>query len=136
MHRKVLTPRRDHYTQKARIGGVRTLYLSLDHERQPNELFLRVKQRGLDAEVVALYDWSSRLISLALQYGVPLEKIAGLSLGVKVAPAGPVQGDARIKNCQSVVDYVGRHLFVHCLKRDDLAHVPIALDMDERKEAL
>ena len=126
--RKRLPDRRDHFTHKVKIGGLRTLYISLDNERAPKEVWLRVKQRGMDAEKVALYDWGAQLISLGLQYGVPLEKIAALSLGVRVAPAGPVTHDDRIKNCSSVIDYIGRNLFVYCLGREDLAHV--------KKEAL
>lgn len=125
--RKQLSPRRGHLTHKVKIGGqrnpkVRTLYMSLDHQTEPSEVWLRVKQKNLDAEVIALYDWGARLASLALQYGAPLEKIAGLSFGVRVEPCGPVEHDERIKNCQSVIDYVGRNLYVHCLGRDDLAH--------------
>lgn len=125
MSRRELPPKRGHVTQKVSIGGVRTLYLSTDADApgQPLEIFLRVKGKA-NAEVVTLYDVIARLISLALQEGVSIETIGELLHESKCAPAGPVRGDERIKNCHSTTDYIGRHLLVYFAGRDDLAHAP------------
>jgi ribonucleoside-diphosphate reductase alpha chain len=87
-------------------------------------LFLRVKQHNISSEVVGLYDTIARLVSLALQYNVPVEAIGKKLLRTRMLPAGPVVGDARIKSCESTLDYVGRKLLVDCCGRDDLAQVP------------
>lgn len=122
MNRKQLAPRRDHITQKVRIGNIRTSYLSVN-STEPEELFVRVKQRNIEAEVVALYDTLAQVSSLALQYGTPLEKIGETLLGVKTEPAGPVVGDSKIKFCNGTLDWAGRHILVHYCNRTDLAHV-------------
>lgn len=133
MSRQELPSKRGHVTQKAKIGGVRTLYLSTDAAPpgQPLEIFLRVKGKA-SAEVVTLYDVIARLISLALQEGVPVASIGELLHESKCAPAGPVQEDDRIKNCHGTIDYIGRYLLVYFAGRDDLAHVPV--DAYEERE--
>jgi len=120
----VLSDRRGHITQKVRIGGVRTVYLSVDEEAVPHEVFLRIKGEGATAELVCLYDVVARLMSMALQAGIPLAEIAARLQGTRCAPAGPVAGDDRIKMCDGVMDYVGRHLLVWYGGREDLAHCP------------
>lgn len=122
--RRELPNRRNHRTQKVRIAGQRTAYISVQDDPNPAELFIRV--RGLDctSEVVGLYDIVGRLASLALQYGAPLEKVGAMLLGSKFEPAGPVTLHPRIKNCTSLPDLIGRHLLVEFCERTDLAHVP------------
>lgn len=122
--RRKLPARRGLITQKVRIAGKRTLYISVHDHREPAELFLRV--RGMDClpETIALYDVVARLASLALQHGASVESVAGMLLGTKYEPAGPVCGHGRIKNCTSLTNLIGRHLLVEVCHRDDLAHVP------------
>jgi ribonucleoside-diphosphate reductase alpha chain len=63
------------------------------------------------------------LVSIALQYGVPLETLVEQFVFTRFEPQGPVQGHDRVKFATSVIDYVFRALGVEYLKRDDLAHV-------------
>ncbi|HXL39607.1 MAG TPA: hypothetical protein VN928_03590, partial [Myxococcales bacterium] len=63
------------------------------------------------------------LVSIALQYGVPLEVLVEQFVFTRFEPQGPVQGHDRVKFATSVIDYVFRALGVEYLKRDDLAHV-------------
>src|SRR6267143_3609883 len=67
--RLTLPNRRNHITQKVRIGGQRTLYISVHDDAQPAEVFLRVKGADCSSELIGLYDVIARLMSLALQYG-------------------------------------------------------------------
>lgn len=122
MPRKTLPSRRNHITQRVRIGGKRTLYLSVDNETEPSEIFIRIRGET-GSEKVACYDVIARLISLAIQEGVLLASIAERLLATKMEPAGPVQGDDRIKMCDGTLDYIGRHLLVMYCGREDLAHV-------------
>lgn len=126
-----LPPRRKLVRQKARILSCRgpqvverVLYLDVHDAEAPKELFLRVKGAGANEEIIALYDITARLASLALQYGAPLEQVGTSLLGSKFAPGGPVRGDARIKTCTSPTDYIGRHVLLYFCGREDLAHVP------------
>ena len=120
--RRELSSRREQVTQKVRIGGKRTLYVSVHADEHPGELFLRVKGDGCTSEVVSLYDSLARLASLALQYGTPLEKIADMLHQTKFEPCGPVEGHSRIKFCSSVPDFIGRHLLVEYCGQEELAH--------------
>lgn len=122
MPRKKLPARRNHITQRVRIGGKRTLYLSVDDEKEPSEIFLRIRGETGE-EKTCCYDVIARLMSLALQEGVSIEAIANRLHGTKTEPAGPVDGDDRIKYCNGSLDFVGRWLLINCCGRDDLAHV-------------
>ena len=83
-HRLVLPYRRHHITQKVNIVGQRTLYLSVHDDEHPAEIFLRLKGSDCSSELIGLYDVIARLMSLALQYGAPLEKVGDLLAGVKL----------------------------------------------------
>lgn len=122
MPRKTLPSRRNHITQRVKIGGKRTLYLSVDNDTAPSEIFIRIRgETGV--EKVTCYDVIARLISLALQEGIALEAIAERLHGTRMEPYGSVEGDARIKMCDGSLDYIGRHLLVYYAGREDLAHV-------------
>ncbi len=121
--RRELPSRREQVTQKVRIGGKRTLYVSVHADEHPSELFLRVKGHDCTSETIALYDILARLASLALQYGAPLEKVAEMLHQTKFEPCGPVLDHSRIKFCTSIPDFIGRHLLVEFCGREELAHV-------------
>jgi hypothetical protein len=87
--RLVLPNRRNHTTQKVRIAGQRTLYISVHDNEHPAEIFLRLKGPDCSSELIGLYDVIARLMSIALQYGAPLEKVGDLLTEVKFAPCGP-----------------------------------------------
>lgn len=122
MARKKLPDRRGHITQRVRIGGKRTLYLSVDDEQSPNEIFLRIRGDA-GSEKVVCYDVIARIISLAIQEGIPLAAIAERLLATRMQPAGPVEGDQYVKFCDGTLDYVGRHLLINYCGRQDLSHI-------------
>jgi ribonucleoside-diphosphate reductase alpha chain len=62
-------------------------------------------------------------VSLALQYGVPLEEFIDAFTFTRFEPAGMVQGNDSIKNATSILDYIFRELAVSYADRSDLAHV-------------
>ena len=79
--RHSLPPRRNHITQKIKIAGQRTLYLSVHDDEHPAEIFLRMKGADCSSELIGLYDVIARLMSIALQYGfLPLRSSAISSL--------------------------------------------------------
>lgn len=125
--RKRPPERRKVVRQKIKIKaekGERTVYLDVHDAEEPLEFWLRVKGCDLDAEKEALYNCLARAYALALQYGAPLEEVGKQLMGVKGEPAGPVVGDDRIKNCLSVMDFLGRHILIWWCGQDDLAHAP------------
>ena len=120
--RLALPNRRNHITQKVRIAGQRTLYLSVHDDTLPAEIFLRVKGPDCSAELIGLYDVIARLMSIALQYGAPLEKVGDLLTGAQFAPCGPVSGNDHIKHCSSLPDLIGRYLLVEYCGRQEMGH--------------
>ena len=62
-------------------------------------------------------------ISIALQYGVPLEEYVDAFTFTRFDPSGVVEGNDAIKMSTSVLDYVFRELAISYLGRTDLAHV-------------
>lgn len=73
--RRSLPPRHNHIAQKVRFANQRTFYIAVHHDTGPAEIFLRVKGPDWSAELIGLYDVVPRLMSLALQYGAPLEQV-------------------------------------------------------------
>ena len=134
MARKILKNRRSCITTKVTIGTARTLYLSVDDVTDPNEVFLRIKGEA-GSEKVSCFDVIARLISMALQEGIPMAIIASLLHGTRSIPAGIVTGDDRIKFCDGSLDFIGKHLLIHYGGREDLAHMkkgqPLPYKLDE-----
>ncbi len=112
---RLTLPNREKYTtQKVRIA---------DHDdARPAEIFLRLKGPDCSSGLIGLYDVIARLMSLALQYGAPLEKLGNLLAGAKFAPCGHVAEHDRITHCTSLPDLIGWHLLVEYCGREDLAH--------------
>jgi len=108
--RQTLPSRRRSVTQKIVVGRRRTIYLSTQDADQPLELFVRVRGKDCRDETVALYDCLARMISLALQYGCPVETVGTMLAGVQCAPAGIVTGHPTLHFCRSVPDAIGQHL--------------------------
>lgn len=121
--RRALPARRLHITQKVKIAGQRTLYISVHEDQKPAEIFLRLKGSDCSSELIGLYDVIARLMSLALQYGAPLEKVGDLLAAAKFAPCGPVSGHGRLKHCSSLPDLIGRHLLVEYCGRQEMGHI-------------
>lgn len=74
-NRLALSARRNHITQKVKIARQRTLYISVHNDAQPAEVFLRVKSPDCSSKLIDLYNVVARLMSIALQYGAPLERL-------------------------------------------------------------
>ncbi len=129
--RLALPNRRNHITQKVRIAGQRTLYLSVHDDEHPAEIFLRLKGPDCSSELIGLYDVVARLMSLALQSNAPLGKVGDLLTGAQFAPCGPVSGHDRIKQCLSLPDLIGRHVLVEYCGRHELGHVPLSTNAKE-----
>ena len=101
MPRRILPHRRETVTQKVRISMQRTLYVSVHQDQEPAEIFCRVKGVGCTTEVIGLYDILARLVSLALQYGAPLEKLAEMLHQTKFEPCGRVRRG--ISSCRGAI---------------------------------
>ena len=96
------------------------------------EIFIDMHKEG--AALRSVMNCFSMLVSIALQYGVPLEVLVEQFVFTRFEPQGPVQGHDRVKFATSVIDYVFRALGVEYLHRDDLAHVTPEAAADDSSE--
>ncbi len=120
--RHKLPDRRKGYTQKALVGGHKVYLRTGEYEDGTiGEIFIDMHKEG--AAFRSLMNNFAIAISLGLQYGVPLEEYVEAFTFTRFEPAGMVQGNDRIKNATSILDYVFRELAVSYLGRADLGHV-------------
>jgi ribonucleoside-diphosphate reductase alpha chain len=110
------------FTQKVHIGDFQ-LFLTANPfpDGRLGEFYMEFAGQG--SVMRAMGNLVSILGSLALQYGMPAEKLVEAFRGLKFEPSGVIEGDDKIRLVSSVADYVGRKLGSHFLGRDDLLDV-------------
>src|SRR5438270_8203926 len=122
MTRRKLPAKRYGITQEAKVGGNKVFLRTGEYgDGTLGEIFIDMHKEG--AALRSVMNCFAMLVSIALQYGVPLEVLVEQFVFTRFEPQGPVQGHDRVKFATSVIDYVFRALGVEYLKRDDLAHV-------------
>ncbi len=107
--RRELPQRRNGFTQKVAIAG-QTLYLRTgEYESgEVGEVFVDMPQ--MSEEYRALMQQYARLVSLALQYDVPLATLARAFCDMPFAPSGEVVGSPAVSHASSVLDYIFKEL--------------------------
>jgi ribonucleoside-diphosphate reductase alpha chain len=117
-----LPQRRKGYTQKAVVGGHKVYLRTGEYdEGSLGEIFIDMHKEG--AAFRSLMNNFAIAISIALQYGVPLEEFVDAFTFTRFEPSGPVEGNDSVKVSTSVLDYIFRELAISYLGRTDLAHV-------------
>jgi ribonucleoside-diphosphate reductase alpha chain len=96
------------------------------------EVFLKVAKQG--STLAGLMDAFSIAISVALQYGVPLEKFVEKFINMRFEPAG-MTNDPDIRFAQSPIDYIFRRLALDYLPFDTRASYGI-YTTEERARAI
>ena len=120
--RRRLPSKRHGLTQEAKVGGNKIFLRTGEYlDGTLGEIFVDMHKEG--AALRSVMNCFAMLVSIALQYGVPLEVLVEQFVFTRFEPQGPVQGHDRVKFATSIVDYVFRALGVEYLNRDDLAHV-------------
>jgi ribonucleoside-diphosphate reductase alpha chain len=115
--------RRKGYIQKVTIGNHK-IYLHTGEydDGKVGEIFIDMNKEG--ELVKALMNNFAIAISLGLQYGVPLDEFVDAFIETKFEPSGEINGNDRILNASSILDYIFRELAISYLGREDLAHTP------------
>jgi ribonucleoside-diphosphate reductase alpha chain len=120
--RRRLPDRRKGYIQKASVGGHKVyLHTGEFDDGEIGEIFIDMHKEG--AAFRSLMNNFAIAISIALQYGVPLEEYVDAFVGTRFEPCGDVEGNDSIARATSILDYLFRELAVSYLGRDDLAEV-------------
>ena len=121
--RSKMPDRRKGYIQKITIGDHK-IYLHTGEydDGKVGEIFIDMNKEG--ELVKALMNNFAIAISLGLQYGVPLDEFVDAFIETKFEPSGEIEGNDRILNASSILDYIFRELAISYLGREDLAHTP------------
>ena len=120
--RRRLPSKRHGLTQEAKVGGNKIFLRTGEYlDGTLGEIFVDMHKEG--AALRSVMNCFAMLVSIALQYGVPLEVLVEQFVFTRFEPQGPVQGHDRVKFATSIIDYVFRALGVEYANRDDLAHV-------------
>ena len=122
--RSKMPDRRKGYIQKVTIGNHK-IYLHTGEydDGKVGEIFIDMNKEG--ELVKALMNNFAIAISLGLQYGVPLDEFVDAFIETKFEPSGEINGNDRILNASSILDYIFRELAISYLGREDLAHTPL-----------
>lgn len=101
------------------IAGHRVVLCVTEDDRgQPREIFVSLPREA--SAFRAAVEGIAQAVSIGLAQGVPLAQYVEAFAYSRIGPGGAVQGDAAIRNAQSVVDWVFRRLAMDYLKRTDL----------------
>jgi len=112
--RRRLQDTRRAITHHFSVGGQEGyLTVGLYEDGQPGELFLKMAKEG--STVSGLMDSFATAVSLALQYGVPLEILCTKFSHMRFEPSG-WSGSAEIGFAKSIMDYIFRWLHMRFLQ--------------------
>jgi len=84
------------------------------------EIFIDMHKEG--AAFRSLMNNFAIAVSIALQYGVPLEEFVEAFTFTRFEPSGQVYGNTEIKFSTSVLDYIFKELAISYLGRDDFSN--------------
>lgn len=104
--RRKMPKERMSITRKVSLGGHKLfLTVGLYKDGKPGELFITMSQQGSFAAGMA--DSFAKLVSIGLQYGVPVETIVSQLKHMRYQPMG-FTGDNDITNCSSISDFIAQ----------------------------
>jgi hypothetical protein len=104
--------------QKFEIGGISGyIHCGEYADGRPGQIFLNVGKEGSLSK--GLGDAFARVLSIALQHGVPLEDIVRTLRDLEFFPSGPVKRVKGINGAKSIPDLISKYLYNMYLKRSE-----------------
>ena len=117
--RRRLPKQRQALTTSFRVGGAEGYLTTGSHEDgQLGEMFLKLGKQG--STMAGLMDAFSVAVSIALQYGVPLETYVAKFTGTTFEPSG-MTDDPDVRMATSIIDYVFRRVAIDHMDFDTRA---------------
>jgi ribonucleoside-diphosphate reductase alpha chain len=95
--------------------------VGLYDDGQPGEVFIRIAKEG--STIGGLMDTIATLVSVSLQYGVPVESLVRKFEHVRFEPSGMTR-NPEIPIAKSLVDYIFRYLAMEFVPGYRAAHAP------------
>jgi ribonucleoside-diphosphate reductase alpha chain len=119
--RRRLPNERQAITHKFSISGHEGyVTVGMYEDGSPGELFLVMSKEG--SAISGLMDGFATAISLALQYGVPLEVLVNKFAHTRFEPSG-FTGNKEIPMAKSILDYIFRWMALKFMKPEDRPNV-------------
>jgi len=134
--REYLPWRRDSaYVQKVIIGD-QSLHMTVGKypDGRAGEIFLELSRAGTTLH--AMTNLVAMMISIGLQYGVPVEEYVRRLADRKFEPSGLVEGHDNIKWVSSIADFIARELGISFLKAEEMGQVPREPKEDHQRESV
>ena len=120
------------YRVEAIVGGHKIVLHTAEYEDgMLGEIAIDMQKEG--ASFRAMMQQFAAAVSLALQYGAPLEELIELFMYTRFEPSGMVMNHPEIANVTSVVDFIFRELAIHyCGRQDLVAIAPVKRGTDTK----
>jgi len=116
-YRRRLPAERQSITHKFKVGGHEGyITVGMYEDGMAGEVFITMSKEG--STISGLMDSFATSVSLALQYGVPLEVLVGKFSHMRFEPSGFTQ-NKQIPMAKSIMDYIFRWLSLKFLKEED-----------------
>ncbi len=116
-YRRRLLDERQAITHKFSVGGHEGyLTVGMFEDGTPGEIFITMSKEG--STLSGLMDSFATMVSLSLQYGVPLKVLVNKFNHVRFEPSG-VTNNKDIRFAKSVVDYIFRWMALKFLPKDE-----------------
>ncbi len=115
--RKKLPDDRPAHRHKFRVGNVEG-YLApgFYEDGSLGEIFIDLTKEG--STLSGFADALATIVSISLQYGIPLKDFVKKMMFLRFDPAG-FTSNADIRSCTSIVDYIFKYLGMHYLSEED-----------------
>jgi len=119
--KRILPSKRSGFTVSAKIGNTKMWLRTGEYpDGKLAEIFINLYKEG--TIVKSMMNMFAISISMALQYGVPLDKLVNKYTFTRFEPAG-MTDHPNVKICTSVIDFVFRILGMEYLGRTDFVQV-------------
>lgn len=126
--RKRLPDERQAITHKFRIAGHKGyLTIGLFENGQPGEIFITMAKQG--SLISGIMDSWATVVSISLQYGVPLQVLTSKLINSHFEPYG-FTTNPQIRIAKSFIDYIARYLALKFLSPEELLELGMKVDRD------
>jgi ribonucleoside-diphosphate reductase alpha chain len=116
-YRRRLADERQAITHKFSVGGHEGyITVGLFEDGTPGEIFITMSKEG--STLSGLMDAFATMVSLSLQYGVPLKVLVNKFSHTRFEPSG-VTNNRDIRFAKSIIDYIFRWMAINFLPTED-----------------
>jgi len=129
MNRRRLPDTRESVKHEFNIGGVAgSIVAGLYEDGSLGEVFIHIDKEG--TALSGAYDSWATVLSISLQYGVPLKAIISKGLFSRFEPQGMTDNQGEIPIATSIVDYVCRWLGARYLTAEERKEINFPTEED------